>query len=166
MTRINLVPPEELTDQHLFAEFREIKMIPWALARSIQAAFRGYSYAYPRHEAMNLACAHVIRSIPPEFTLNKGHVKFFYDKGKYLRERYELIKAELDRRGVNYDKSSDFDPEGIMLAGLWSGSYNPTEQALKIIRTRINEKISMKPRWYRYFGEPLEGLLEGSDVNN
>ena len=27
MTRINLVPPEELMDQHLFAEFREIKMV-------------------------------------------------------------------------------------------------------------------------------------------
>jgi hypothetical protein len=25
MTRINIVPPEELTDQHLFAEVREIR---------------------------------------------------------------------------------------------------------------------------------------------
>ena len=160
MTRINLVPPEELTDQYLFAEFREIKMIPWALARSIQAAFRGYNYAYPKHEAMNLACAHVIRSIPPEFTLNKGHVKFFYDKGRYLCERYDLIRAELDRRGFNYDKSSEFDPEGIMLAGLWSGSYTPTEQAFTIIRERIAKKVAMKPTWYRYFGHPIEVFLE------
>ena len=35
MTRINLVPPEELTDQHLFAELREIKMVPRSLARSL-----------------------------------------------------------------------------------------------------------------------------------
>lgn len=39
MTRINLVPPEELMDQHLFAEFREIKMVPKSLRRSLQAAW-------------------------------------------------------------------------------------------------------------------------------
>lgn len=37
MTRINLVPPSELMDQHLFAEFREIKMVPRSLHRSIVA---------------------------------------------------------------------------------------------------------------------------------
>ncbi len=37
MTRINLVPSQELMDQHLFAEFREIKMVPKSLRRSIAA---------------------------------------------------------------------------------------------------------------------------------
>jgi hypothetical protein len=31
MTRINLIPVEELTDQHLLAEHREIKRIPNAV---------------------------------------------------------------------------------------------------------------------------------------
>lgn len=65
MTRINLVPPSELTDQHLFAEFREIKMVPKALARSLKGR-------RPRG---------VLEAIPKEFTLNTGHVMFFYDKG-------------------------------------------------------------------------------------
>ena len=52
MTRINLVPPEELMDQHLFAEFREIKMVPKSLRRSLRAAeardvkTHGYRDAY------------------------------------------------------------------------------------------------------------------------
>lgn len=40
MTRINLVPVEELMDQHLFAEFREIKMVPKSLRRSLRAAWQ------------------------------------------------------------------------------------------------------------------------------
>lgn len=36
MTRINLVPAEDLTDQHLFSEFREIKMIAASLNRSLR----------------------------------------------------------------------------------------------------------------------------------
>lgn len=30
MTHINLVPPDELMDQHLFAEFREIKIVAYS----------------------------------------------------------------------------------------------------------------------------------------
>lgn len=37
MTRLNLVPVAELSDQHLFAEWREIKMVPRSLARSVRA---------------------------------------------------------------------------------------------------------------------------------
>lgn len=33
MTRINLIPPEELCDQHLLAEHRELTRIPNAVAR-------------------------------------------------------------------------------------------------------------------------------------
>jgi len=33
MTRINLVPPQELCDQHLLAEHRELTRIPNAVAR-------------------------------------------------------------------------------------------------------------------------------------
>ena len=79
MTRVNLVPPGELTDQHLFAEFRELKMIPKSLARSLRA--RGLEG--------------VVRMVPAKFTLGTGHVSFFYDKGAYLAARYELLIAEL-----------------------------------------------------------------------
>ena len=37
MTRINLVPPEELSDQHLVAEYREIFMVGSSLQRSLRS---------------------------------------------------------------------------------------------------------------------------------
>jgi deoxyribonuclease (pyrimidine dimer) len=37
MTRINLVPPEELSDQHLVAEYREIFMVGSSLQRSLKS---------------------------------------------------------------------------------------------------------------------------------
>ena len=139
MTRINLVPPQELMDQHLFAEFREIKMVPKSLARSIAA--RGVQG--------------VLKHIPPAFTLNTGHVSFFYDKGAYLVERYALLRQELERRGINFNRESELDPDGTMLAAPWCGHYTATPEALHIIRTRIAEKIALKPHWYRYEGKPI-----------
>ena len=139
MTRINLVNPRELTDQHLFAEFREIKMIPKSFARSIYA--RGFV------GAINLVGA--------DFTLNKGHVSFFYDKGLYLHERYALLKWELQMRGVNYNTESEFDPDSLMTnADCWN-NWSPTKKDFALIRERIAERIAQKPQWYRYTGVPL-----------
>lgn len=133
MTRINLVPPEELMDQHLFAEFREIKMIPKALRRSLKSR----------------TVEQILARVPSEFTLNTGHVMFFYNKGSYLRQRYELLKDELRRRRVNFNEASELDPDGVFNDSRLNGDYVPTVAAYKIIRTRIAEKIAMKPSWYR-----------------
>ena len=134
MTRINLVPPSELMDQHLFAEFREIKMVPKSLRRSIAA--RGADA--------------VVKRIPPRFTLNTGHVSFFYNKGAYLVQRYAALRAELEARGINFNRESPLDPDGTMQVAPWNGSWEPDDAAFHIIRTRIAEKIAMKPHWYRY----------------
>ena len=37
MTRINIIPPSELTDQHLIAEYREIFMVPASLRRTLKS---------------------------------------------------------------------------------------------------------------------------------
>lgn len=134
MTRINLVPPQELTDQHLFAEFREIKMVPKALARSIKAK----------------GLQKVISSIPTNFTLNTGHVYFFYNKGKYLHTRYQSLYLELEARNYQFNRNSLFDPEYIytQYPELFQ-DYIPTPEALALIRARIAHRISMKPNWYR-----------------
>ena len=77
MTRINLVQPSELTDQHLIAEYREIFMVGGSLRRTLVSK-SGY-----REDR-----------VPKKYTLNTGHVYFFYNKGKYLHTRYkELINA-------------------------------------------------------------------------
>lgn len=143
MTRINLVPPRELMDQHLFAEFREIKMVPKALARSLHVK----------------SVKRVLSEVPAQFTLGTGHVKFFYDKGEYLHKRYASIRRELGRRGINYDQLSELDPEGTMVEDVFNNDWRPTKAAFLIIRSRIAEKIAMKPHWYRYHGLKLKEVL-------
>ena len=87
MTRINLAPAEELMDQHLFAEFREIKMIPKSLARSLHAR---RSHADP--------VLAVLARVPRQFTLGTGHVSFFYGKGTYLYWRFAALRVALEDR--------------------------------------------------------------------
>ena len=141
MTRINLVPPCELADQHLFAEFREIKMIPKALNRSLAALER-------REQDPQV----LLDRIPKQYTLGKGHVSFFYNKGFYLQLRYDDIRAELAMRGINFNYHASFDPDRIfnILGYPFYGPYTPTEADYALIRARIAEKIAMKPKWYRW----------------
>ena len=74
MTRINIINPLELYDQHLIAEYREILMIASSLKRTL-ASKSGYKES----------------KVPKRYTLNKGHVYFFYNKGLYLHKRYDSI---------------------------------------------------------------------------
>lgn len=144
MTRINLVPVEELYDQHLFAEFREIKMVPKSLRRSLQAA-----------KARNAVdpVAWVLARCPKEFTLNTGHVSFFYDKGVYLSARYGQLMRELRRRGIDYNEASLLDPDQTFsLDRRFMNDYTPTPEALTTIRARIAERLALRPTWYRHTG--------------
>lgn len=132
MTRINLVPPGELADQHLMAEYREMPMVPAALRRSLKTR----------------NAADIIKGIPREFTLNKGHVTFFYDKLIYLKNRYETLCNELRARGFKLDESRVLNIDNF--PDIFYNDYVPTEEAYSIIRARIAERIAMKPNWYRY----------------
>lgn len=138
MTRINIVEPNELSDQHLMAEYREIFMVGSALQRSIRSKnFTKNSTKYPK-----------------KFTLNSGHVSFFYDKGKYLNNRYESIKKELKSRGFNLDK------ERIFKRHQWPddryNDWQPTSKDQDIARERINLRLSEKKGWYRYRGRIIK----------
>ncbi|CAB4127320.1 Pyrimidine dimer DNA glycosylase [uncultured Caudovirales phage] len=140
MTRINLIDPHELTDQHLFAEWREIKMVPAALKRSLRTKT-------PQS---------VLKSIPKEFTLNKGHVLFFYNKMQYLSERYDQLSKELMLRG--YRKDLDWNPFSDYcetIPSMFFGNYVPTPNAIIIIKSRIKERIDSKPNWYKYYSKPI-----------
>ena len=132
MTRINLIDPSELADQHLVAEYREIFMVGPALQRSLKS---------PNWNKTK-------ETLPKEFTLNGGHVKFFYNKGKYLHKRYEELIEEMKSRGMNPDPSRTFKREQ------WPDDlYNdwlPTTKDLEIIRERITQRINQKPDWYRW----------------
>lgn len=131
MTRINLVPPSELYDQHLMAEYREILMVPASLARTLRSRKGLHLDQYPR-----------------EFTLNKGHVSFFYNKGRYLDLRYALLIEELQRRGFRLDQGRVF-PKAIFIENDLYGDWEPEQVDLTLIRERIVQKLALRPGWYR-----------------
>ena len=140
MTRINLIDPALLSDQHLMAEYREMPMVPSALRRSLRTK----------------TVEQILKSIPDKFTLNTGHVRFFYNKLFYLQNRYIDVRDELTNRGFKLDYSRPLGVQDIPSCAFF-GDYTPTEEAVKIITARINEKIQMKPHWYRYKGEYVYG---------
>jgi len=131
MTRINIISPSELTDQHLIAEYREIFMVAGSLKRTLISK-SGF----------------VESKVPKNFTLNNGHVYFFYNKGKYLYKRYNLIIKEMKSRGFKPDEKRIF-PKDIFIMNNLFNDWEPNQSDIKIIRKRINEKIAMKPSWYR-----------------
>jgi deoxyribonuclease (pyrimidine dimer) len=132
MTRINVVDPEELMDQHLLAEYREIRLLCANLVRTLNSKF-GFQE----------------KKVPAKFTLNKGHVYFFYDKGKYLHERYEAIREEMRKRGISADLEFPLENWPAELYNDWQ----PNERDRNIVRERIALRISQRPGWYRYYGK-------------
>ena len=132
MTRINIIPVEELTDQHLMSEYREIFMIGSALQRSLNS--KNWDP----------------QKIPKKFTLGTGHVMFFYDKGKYLYNRYDEIKHELTKRNFKLNKDRLF--KVTQFPTEYYNDWVPTKEDQEIIKKRIEERIQEKPEWYRHYG--------------
>lgn len=122
MTRINVVPPSELSDLHLLAEYRELPRV-FTLIRKAQA--RGELAGDPRN--------------PASYTLGEGHVRFFYDKAGFLIRRHSAIRREMVFRG--------FKPllpdAGFMAAGIYwfrMNDYFPSERDMEVNRQRIAER--------------------------
>ena len=132
MTRINLLPPTELTDQHLVAEYREMTMVPAALNRTLKSK-NGLDRS----------------RISSKYTLNTGHVYFFYDKGKYLKERYDSLVTEMKLRGMNPDPNRIFPTEVFEQNNLY-GNWKPSVEEIQINLERIEKRINQKPDWYRH----------------
>lgn len=132
MTRINSdLDPRLLKRMHLVAELREITMVPASLRRSLRTKTK---------EA-------VLKSVPANFTLNKGHVTFFYNKLNFLRDRFEGLINEMWRRGYTPDATriqafNGFDEE-------FYGDWTATEADNAIVQERINFRISQKPHLYK-----------------
>lgn len=86
MTRINVgISASELPTKLLLAEHRELKRIPNMV----------------RENRVNMS------GIPARFTLGTGHVKFFYNKLGYLKNRYHEIYNECLDRGCNVQYYGD-----------------------------------------------------------
>jgi hypothetical protein len=117
MTRINAgIPVETLHYKHLIAEAREIIRVPNTV-KSGKA---------------------VVKDIPKEFTLGKGHVKFFYDKLLFLKNRYIQLYEECLKRGynpTNFISAWDGVPEHLM------NDWIPTEECKVLLKERISQRL-------------------------
>lgn len=126
MTRINLVPVEELSDQHLLAEYREL---PRVIKQKIDTS-----------------------NAPEKYCLGKGHVKWAKKHSLFCLDRYKQLCNEMVYRNFNISYGAwtleEFylmqPSESIMI------SYKPNEKDIELSRNRIIEKIQQKPDWYRW----------------
>ena len=132
MTRINSnIDPRLLKRMHLVAELREITMVPAALRRKLRTK----------------TATAVMLSIPKAFTLNAGHVKYFYNKMAFLRNRFNALADEMERRGYTPDRSRAVAFDG--LDEQWYGDWQSTAADDKIVHDRIAFRISQKPHLYK-----------------
>ena len=109
------IEPQELPDKLLLAEHREITRIPNAV----------------KNKRAKLT------DIPEVFTLGSGHVKFFYTKLLYLKNRYASLYQEcLKRQFKITDKSNSFNelPTSVM------ADYVPTPRDRQLLIERITSK--------------------------
>ena len=130
MTRINLIHPSKLTDKHLLAEYRELPRVS-ALAwgyyeREVKSA------PYNKDRSPNFT----IGVHPIQYTLGTGHVKFFYNKGEWLRYRFEdEIVPEMQRRGFKTSYISYRPhPDGM------NANWQPSSDDIEINKQRILER--------------------------
>lgn len=127
MTRINAgIPPVKLSNKHLLAEHREIKRIP-----NVIKSGRFHMHGQPA-----------------EFTLGTGHVKFFYDKQKYLFVRYKAIHKECLRRKFNVTDYSEcwdgfFGEDKRLDLIMFCKDWTASEEDTMLIRNRINCRLGI-----------------------
>lgn len=118
MTRINAgIPVTDLVDAHLLAEHREIKRIPNAIKTG-----------KPK-----------LKDIPNEFKLGTGHVKFFYNKLKFLHKRYVSLYNECINRGFNV---TNFEESFKNLPDNLYNDWVVNKHSIEIVKQRIEDKLS------------------------
>lgn len=144
--RVNVLHPMFLCDQWLVAEYREVKMGPKALSKSL----------------FSLAGVNKKR-ISPVYKLNTGHTYFFYDKNGYLEKRLALLCEEMKKRGIqcNHEELIDdkYDYHQDTFNDEWWGDYEPTPDALNVNLERLNQRIGIKEDgWYRFWKRPVMDL--------
>lgn len=121
------------------AEYRELPMVLGSLKRSLRSQTQ----------------EQIVAKVPPQYTLNKGHVSFFYTKQQYLIRRFNDLCAELRHREYNIkpeERSIDFEIFPMTFRDDWVATMRDHHINLERIMLRISEK----PDWYKMHGEPLD----------
>lgn len=134
MTRINAnLPPENLCDEHLLAEHREIKRIGNRFKVRLEK--------------------NKFDDIPKKFTLGKGHELFFVDKPMFTYARYLSIWKECKYRDFNvtdFSESWQIYWDNLELKeSIWK-EYDHDDLNDELIIQRISERLNgMKKIHYR-----------------
>ena len=129
MTRINVIPVEELTDNFLLAEYFELPRMWPLIYRAIQKDDR---------------------QIPEAYRLGSGHLRFFYNKFRWLDRRHAQLWAEGHRRALSLQKEPGIeifpsDIEELLKAAemmgddvsFWFADYQPTAEAIQLNLDRL-----------------------------
>ncbi len=139
MTRINVIHPSQLCDEHLRAEWRELTRIPNGIAA-------GKLDPYNRSHLIPAAYTVQTADNPKG---GKGHEYFFTDKLLWLRRHYLDIIRECKKRG--FDKCTNRWPNDEVNnsthASLWN-DWEPTIRARLLNQQRIIERFPTKAHFH------------------
>lgn len=131
--RVNVITPRYLTDNHLIAEYREMKMSTYYYVRSSKSK-NGIDSS----------------RISERYTLNGGYAYMWIDKFGYIDKRFKAILVEMKRRGfqtnfpeLNY---TDIPKEAF-------GDFEPNQDDIRINLDRVLERIDKQSEWYKFEGE-------------
>ena len=151
MTRINVVPPYSLADQHLLAEYRELP--------------RMRSYIDKLNENGGVRLEKLLTA----YVLGKGHMLFFAPMKDWIERRYSLLVSELEHRGINLSykeklviprflildnegkeySGQDYDVKPF-LSSIYRHQSIARGESLNILR--LKEKFKARPTFYRWTG--------------
>lgn len=123
MTRINIIPVECLSNEHLLAEYRELPRVFTAVKKLIEQGKTPEDI-----------------EISNKYVLGKGHVKFFYTKMIWLFNRFNELVLELEERKFNIDLKlckSISDQWAIFFETEWWNDYTPTHNDMYLNMARL-----------------------------
>lgn len=122
MTRINVIPVDQLTDQHLRAELREITRIPNCV---VNGKFK------------------LDGNYPKSYTLGTGHVKFFIPRLGWLKKRHNQLMNEVTKRGF---VANNYWPDSV--PDRFMNDWCPTNEDLLVNLNRVKERWPKNAKYY------------------
>ena len=133
MTRINVVDVTLLSNAHLIAEYKEIT--------------RPFNKVLNRINKKGLDDCISDCKISLSYTLNKGHETFFFNKLKYLYNRYISLFNEMIRRGFSpnkrlYNEIRYRFYSQLSSTNLWN-DYKPTQEDTYLNMARLVKRSKM-----------------------
>ena len=124
MTRVNVIPVYELSDQHLIAEYREL---PRTIKQDINVTNASNSYI-----------------------LGTGHMRWACNHQQYTFRRFIEICKEMHFRGFK----TNFDPKTLLpyleKCPDKYNEYTVSAKDIELNRARIRDKYNQQPNLYRW----------------